>query len=137
MRRVSIFACFAALLISTVVAQQVSTDIDSQPAHGGIMQRKLRAAQQVLAGVAQRDFELIERQAKSLHLLSFEAGWNRLQTKEYARLSEDFRATTVQLSRSAKEKNMDATALAYIKLSISCVECHRYARNELNPKTER
>ena len=126
------------LFVSTVIcAQQVATDVETGPRHGDIMQTKLRAAQQVLAGVAQQDFEMIEKQATSLHLLSREAGWNRLQTQEYMRLSDDFRATATQLSRSAKKKNIDAVALAYVKLSISCVECHRYAREEATVRTDR
>lgn len=78
-----------------------------------------------------RNRDMIEKHSQSLHLVSREAGWNVLATPTYLRLSEDFRATTTQLERAAEKKNLDAVGLAYVKLSISCIECHRYARKEM------
>jgi hypothetical protein len=65
-------------------------------------------------------------------LLSQEAGWNVIQTPEYLRLSEDFRNTTGQLKQAAMEKNLDAVGLAFVKLSISCIDCHRHTKSELS-----
>lgn len=99
--------------------------------HGQIMERKLDAVQKVMEGIARSDFELIAKESQKLHLLSREAGWNVLLTPTYLRLSEDFRATAKQLEKSAKAENLDAAGLSYVKLSISCIECHRYAKKEM------
>ena len=97
--------------------------------HRVLMERKLKTAQAILAGVAREDFAAVEKHAQMLILLSNEAGWNVLQTPEYMRLSEDFRATSRQLTTAAKAKNLDATGLAFLSLSISCIDCHRHVRD--------
>lgn len=99
--------------------------------HQAIMERKLFSAQQVLDGIAREDFAVIKKHAQTLNLLSQEAGWNVLLTPEYMRLSDSFRCNTTQLEKAADEKNVDAVGLAFVKLSISCIDCHRHARSEL------
>ena len=101
------------------------------PAHNTLMEKKLTSAQQVLAAIAREDHDSIAKQAQQLRLLSQEAAWNVLQTSEYIRLSEDFRNTTDQLQAAAKHENVDAVGLAFVKLSISCIDCHRHVKNEM------
>ncbi|MEM7315593.1 MAG: hypothetical protein AAF497_20835 [Planctomycetota bacterium] len=99
--------------------------------HKDVMEQKLDAVNKVMEGIARSNFDTIAKQSQKLHLLSREAGWNVLATPTYLRLSEDFRATATQLQNAAEKKNLDAAGLAYVKLSISCIECHRYARKEM------
>ena len=101
------------------------------PQHHHIMDRKLAVTQEVMEGIARNDFKKISQQSQKLHLLSREAGWRVLATPTYLRLSEDFRATATQLEKAADKENLDAVGLAFVKLSISCIECHRYAREEM------
>lgn len=102
------------------------------PEHNTLMEKKLVSAQEVMAAIAREDFDGISKQSQQLRLLSQEAAWNVLQTSEYIRLSEDFRNTTDQLQTAAKHENLDAVGLAFIKLSISCIDCHRHVKNELS-----
>lgn len=95
--------------------------------HAVLMEKKLTSAQEVLGGLARRNFPEIEKQAQMLNLLSHEAAWNVIQTEEYLRLSDSFRSTIKQLKRAAEDGESDAVALAYINLTISCIDCHRYA----------
>ena len=113
------------------LSQASDAQIPATPGHGALMERKLASAQQILAGIAREDFAEIEKQAQRLTLLSQEAGWNVIQTPEYKRLSEDFRSASGQVKRSAAEQNIDAVGLAYVKLGISCIECHRHAKEQL------
>ena len=101
------------------------------PQHDVIMEKKLECAQELFAAVTTGDFEEVNRQAQKLRLLSQEAGWNRLQTPEYMRLSADFRGSTSQIEAAADEKNLDAVGLAFVKLSITCIDCHRHTSQEL------
>jgi hypothetical protein len=117
------------LMIVTVTAN-VGQTLGEEPTgrqHAVLMEKKLASAQQVLAGLARGNFSEIEKQAQMLNLLSREAAWNIIQTKEYMRMSDSFRDTTTQLSRAAENRNADAVGLAFIKLTISCIDCHRYA----------
>lgn len=98
--------------------------------HAVLMEKKLASAQAVLAGLARNNFEEIEKQAQMLSLLSHEAAWNVIQTQEYSRQSEAFRNTTQQMQDAAASQNADAVALSYVKLTISCIDCHRYARTQ-------
>ncbi len=121
-----------AVLLSTAAGVTTGwAQVTATPEHAAIMERKLLSANRVLAGIAREDFKEIAQQAQRLRLLSQEAGWNVLQTPEYLRLSKDFRSTTEQLEEAAERNNIDAVGLAFIKLSIGCIDCHRYARKEL------
>jgi hypothetical protein len=60
--------------------------------------------------------------------LSYGAQWQVFQTPEYVRRSAEFRRDADALKRSAEEKNLDGAALNYVKLTMRCVECHKYVR---------
>ena len=93
-----------------------------------IMQQKLGNAQKLLEGLAIKDFELIEKHADELGVLSKRAEWLVLKTPEYTRHSDDFRRHIETMSRMAREKNLDACALAYVQMTMSCINCHKYVR---------
>ena len=126
-RRMSLAAVALLLMIVVVVTAQ----IPATPEHAALMERKLAAAQEVLGGLARENFSAVEDNAQLLTLLSQEAAWNVIQTPEYRRLSEEFRGAAKQLKQAAEQQNIDAVGLAYVKLSISCIECHRHAKEQL------
>lgn len=94
------------------------------------MQRKLDHAKGVLEGLAIEDFELIAREAQALSLLSLESNWNVLTTEEYIQQSSDFRRAVNVISEAAREKDINRAALGYVNLTVRCVECHSYLRNQ-------
>jgi hypothetical protein len=51
-----------------------------------------------------------------------------LQTPEYLQQSQDFRRTADAVTEAAKKKNLDGTALAYVELTMKCINCHKYVR---------
>ena len=71
---------------------------------------------------------MLGKNARSLKLLSLEAGWNVIQTEEYATQSKDFRRTCDLIAKSAKDKEVGRAALGYVALTVRCVECHSYMR---------
>ena len=121
----AIVVCGTVGIVAPIAELVAQVSISAQ--HPALMERKLESAQGLLAGISKTDYELIAKEAQTLHLLSREAGWNAIQTPEYSQLSDSFRSTAAQLERAAKDQNMDAVGLAYIKLTISCIDCHRYA----------
>lgn len=97
---------------------------------GPFMRAKLAHAQDVLAGLALEDFDAIARGAQELALASQAASWQVLQTPEYARQSVDFRRSCETLKKAAKEGNLDGAALAWMDVTLKCVQCHKYVRDE-------
>jgi hypothetical protein len=93
-----------------------------------LMQAKLQSAQSIIKGLALEDFELIQREAQRLELLSLDTDWNILQTNEYARISKEFREAAKKLKTAGDEKNLDAAGLGYFRLTMTCIDCHRHVR---------
>jgi hypothetical protein len=93
-----------------------------------LMRRKLDRAKNILEGLTLEQFEMIAGNARSLRLLSMEAGWNVVQTEEYRKQSEDFRRACDSIENAAKGKDIHRAALAYVALTVRCVECHSYMR---------
>ena len=107
----------------TVVPDQVA----------GFMRAKLAHSQNVLEGLAVEDFDLIDKGAQQLSLASEDASWQVLQTEDYARQSADFRRSCDSLRKAAKTKNLDGAALAWMEVTLKCVQCHKYVRDERAP----
>jgi hypothetical protein len=95
-----------------------------------LMQRKLQESQKVLAGVALNDFDKIGKHAEELIQISKVAGWRVLKTPRYEMYSNDFRRIAETLVQNAKDRNLDAAALSYVDLTLTCVKCHKYVREE-------
>lgn len=109
----------------------------NQPASGGegaddvatFMQAKLTHSKNVLAGLATEDYDLIAKESQQLTLLSLDTDWQVLQTAEYRRLSLEFRKTSQTLTEAATNKNLDGATLAYVDMTLKCVQCHKYVRS--------
>jgi hypothetical protein len=93
-----------------------------------LMQSKLRHSQKVLEGVAVGDFKEIAANAEDLIAISKEAEWRVLKTPQYELRSNEFRRTADELVKNAEAKNLDAAALSYVELTMTCVKCHKYVR---------
>ena len=94
-----------------------------------LMRRKLDHSQSVLEGIALENFDLIRVHAAKLRALSEQPGWVLFDTAEYSEQSLLFKRNVDKLSKAARDQNLDATTLAYTKVTFSCVECHKYIRD--------
>ena len=95
-----------------------------------LMRRKLDNAQKVLAGVATNDFKAVRKHGEELIDISKEAEFKVLRTPRYELLAEDFRRNAEALIKNAKAENLDAAALSYVDLTLTCVKCHKHVREE-------
>ncbi|TWT87787.1 hypothetical protein [Stieleria varia] len=93
-----------------------------------LMRMKLDRAKDILEGLTIEDYDKIASNARSLRLLSMEAGWNVVQTEEYRRQSQDFRRACDAIEKAAQAKDINRAALSYVALTVRCVECHTYMR---------
>ena len=112
----------SALSDPVALAQNPANEIDE------FMRAKLIHSQKVLEGLTTENFELIAINSQAISLLSRDESWQVLQTPEYLSRSVEFRRTVDALTAAAKQKNLDGAALAYIDVTLKCVECHKYVR---------
>jgi hypothetical protein len=97
---------------------------------GEFMRAKLRHSQDVLEGLTLEDFDKIARGAQELALASQASSWQVLQTEDYARQSAEFRRSCDSLRSAAKAGNLDGAALAWMEVTMKCVQCHKYVRGQ-------
>ena len=95
-----------------------------------LMRRKLQHSQKVLEGVAVGDFKMIEKNAEELLEISKQISWKVLNTPAYELHTNAFRRSAETLVKNAREKNLDAAALTYVDLTLTCVKCHKHVRDE-------
>src|SRR6516164_1110929 len=95
-----------------------------------LMHKKLENSQKILEGIAVNDFKLIAKHADELIDLSKQVEWRVLKTPQYEIHSNQFRRSAEALIKDAKDKNMDAAALSYMEMTLTCVRCHKYVREE-------
>jgi hypothetical protein len=95
------------------------------------MRQKLVFAKDVLEGLALEQFATIEKGGKALKKLSEGAEWEVStipNATDYVMLTSEFQRHTDELVKHAKAKNIDGATLAYVKLTMSCIQCHKFIR---------
>lgn len=95
------------------------------------MKKKLAYSEQILAGLANEDFAAISKTARSMSALSAMEKWARGSVPEYQAQLTNFQSATQQLVRASDRENLDGAALAYVQLTLSCVQCHKVVRETL------
>ena len=93
------------------------------------MRKKLAASQSVLEGLAVEDFDLIAEGAKQLKATAGAAEFMVFNDPEYVEHADDFRRIVNKLAVAAKEKRLDGATLAFLDITMSCVECHKHVRS--------
>lgn len=128
MKKIVVVFAVAVLVANVLVSSGQDGKEPKKRERNPIMQKKLEHSQKVLEGIAVADFRLIEQNAEELILLSKKAEWMVLQTPEYTLQSNDFRRNAETVIEKAKAKNLDGAVLAYVQLTMNCVECHKHVR---------
>src|SRR5581483_1474635 len=119
----SVVALGAALTIgqATAQAQTLSTE--------QVMLAKLGHTQHIVEALMKGEPDAIAREAEALSRLTQQPGWTVLTTPEYVHYSEAFLHATSDLAASARDGNLDGSALHYAALVIACYSCHRYVNS--------
>ncbi len=104
------------------------------------MRQKLEHSKNVLEGLAMEDFALIAKNATAMRELSEDVRWQVSPNINYLRLSAEFQDLAGEMATKAKDKNLDGATLAYVKLTMNCIKCHKLVRDErlisLGPREE-
>ena len=129
--RLAVAAGIVVLAVAAVTGSRPTADESTtRPDQVAVFMRaKLAHSQNVLEGLAIEDYDLIDKGAQELSLASEDASWQVLQTEDYARQSADFRRSCDSLRKAAKSHNLDGAALAWMEVTMKCVQCHKVVRD--------
>jgi hypothetical protein len=105
-------------------------EVESKNPKVMVMQKKLSQSQKLLEGLAIQDFDKMTAAANELAELRKQAAWMVLKTREYEMYSDEFLRRIEAAQQAAKAKNIDAAALAYVDMTLTCVKCHKYVRDQ-------
>jgi hypothetical protein len=106
-----------------------------------VMRTKLEHSQQILAAVVTSNWAELQRHSQELARTAQDPAWKVLTTPEYVRHTAAFLRASEDLVEAAQRRDGEAAPLAYVSLTMSCVQCHRYvarrriaaAPNEVHP----
>jgi hypothetical protein len=94
------------------------------------MRAKLQHSQKIIEGLSTDNFDMIAKSAQELSLLSLESQWNVLRTQRYIDESAEFRRSIERLVDATRSKRIDSAALGYVDVTLKCIHCHTYVRNQ-------
>ena len=92
---------------------------------------KLEYSKNVLEGLTLENYDAISKNAKALKRLSEAAEWEVPtipNATDYVAFTSEFQRHCDELVQKAKDKNIDGATLAYLRLTMNCVKCHKYVR---------
>jgi hypothetical protein len=127
--------CVGLLAVTAMLAGMLWAEDEEQekPAPSVWMRKKMEYSQKLLEGLAVGDFELLSQQARAMNALNQIEGWVRGKTPDYRTQLRIFRFANEELIRQADEENLDGASLAFVQLTLSCVNCHKLVRGDRRP----
>lgn len=117
----------SAVTTSAAVQVEIAAPPDKKVMEG-FMARKLAAAQRALEGVTREDHELIQKATAEMIELSRQAAWEQMASYRFVQDTTDFVAAAEFLSRMADAKDAEGTSLGFMRLTMTCTNCHRHVR---------
>jgi hypothetical protein len=131
MTRTKIAVSSALVVVSVVLSlqgqEQSKPKDDQHPSFW--MKKKLEFSQEILAGLAKADFEKIGKSAKQMQGLNKIEDFVRGRNENYHTQLKAFDYASQELIRYADDENIDGAALAYMQLTLSCINCHKHLRH--------
>ena len=101
------------------------------PSRREFMRQKLDYSKLLLEGLAVENYDLLTKNAKALRRLSTASQWEVPtipNASEYITFTGEFQRLCDELEKNAAAKNLDGATLSYLRLTMSCVNCHKYVR---------
>jgi ribosomal protein L44E len=94
------------------------------------MRAKLDHSKNLLEAITTENYDAMAKEAQEMALLTLVEQWQVFETSEYQQHSREFRRTADAIKEAAEKKNLDGAALAYVELTMKCVNCHKYVKKE-------
>jgi cytochrome c556 len=116
-------------IVAVAMAACLAADPEAERQPSYWMKKKLEYSEKILAGLADGDYEAIAKTARAMNSLTQMEKWTRGSQPEYRAQLQIFQSANQQLIRTAERENLDGAALAYVQLTLSCVNCHKIVRD--------
>jgi hypothetical protein len=94
-----------------------------------VMQEKLAHTHHILEALMTSNMAMLHQSSEALARVPQQLGWMVLKTPEYQRYSTAFVNTAQALVAAASERDLDAAAVHYAAMTMTCYQCHRYLKN--------
>jgi hypothetical protein len=124
-------AAVLALLAAMTAAPALRGQDKPAATRRDFMRQKLEFSKQVLEGLTVENYQAITRGASALRRLSQAAQWEVPtipNATDYVAFTGEFQRLCDELQTKAKERNVDGATLVYLRLTMNCVNCHKYVR---------
>ena len=95
-----------------------------------IMDRKLRYTHRLITSLAIEDFKQMASDAHELKRIGETTLIKISPSLEYVRFSTEFSSVIGELEHRAKDHDLNGAMLSYIRLTMNCVDCHKYVRDK-------
>jgi hypothetical protein len=95
-----------------------------------LMHKKLEASQKVLEGLATNDLEKVSKNAEELARIRKDVSFRVIPTAEYDLWSDEFVRSLDNISKGAKDNNLEKAKLGYLSMTLACFNCHTYVRDQ-------
>ena len=100
------------------------------PTTGRVMRDKLTHSQKILEAIMTSDYASLDRESGELVKATELPAWSVLKSPEYLRQSAAFVRAIQDLRDAAKSRDLDAAAMDYMSLTLTCFQCHRHIKGE-------
>ncbi len=115
-------------VVLALVVALLGTTSAQTPATGRVMRDKLAHSQKILEAILISDYALLDRESAALVRATELPAWSVLKSPEYLRQSAAFLSAIQDLRDAAKARDLDAAALHYMSLTLTCIQCHNHLK---------
>jgi hypothetical protein len=135
----SVLACLILILVLVGLRAAQETRVPPNPlleakqqhkVLAPVMEKKLSLMHRLITSLATEDFATMARDAGELRRIGETTLMKVSPNLEYIRFSTEFSSIVEEIGRRAKAHDLNGATLSYIRLTINCVDCHKYVRDE-------
>lgn len=129
--RIKTVALFSVVVLLVVAGSvwSINQEPGDKATKAAIMRLKLEPAKKILEGIALGDFQAVRKNTEQIRLLTLDEGWMLVQTDDYRQQTKNFERSLNLLNRMCDEKDIEGVTLAYMQVTMRCVECHQRMRD--------
>ena len=95
------------------------------------MREKLSSSNRILEGLVVDDLKMVSSGADALLQMSVAEEWRASNDMLYRQHSREFQSSVQTLRDKADQGSIDGVALAWVDVTLNCVQCHEWVRNML------
>jgi hypothetical protein len=127
-KTVALFSMIALVVVAGSV-WSINQEPGDKVTKAAIMRLKLEPAKKILEGIALGDFQAVRKNTEQIRLLTLDESWMLVQTDDYRQQTKNFERSLNLLNRMCDEKDIEGVTLAYMQVTMRCVECHQRMRD--------